>query len=444
MPTIHIFQLDRTAHSAVTANSSTTLMANTDPVPTFPPLVTADYGIPDGYLIPYLASRDGFHRVAEHDQPLDFSKKSRSPIEPSVEVRERNFTLSPTHHNEAVEQLETSESFVPFTAKTDHAQGLFLSSPSTLSGKRNLGQSSTSNSLFPSEVELSPKLDGSPDKDCVINRLHTTIPSIQPNTVAESRKTDKYIRPFKAYPNDPLQGYYNYPVQFPLTVDAITARSFLPNASDQAYLDFREHMLMAMKKTQETRRSGSRQQCLRKDNSDQRTTTDSVRVCTASESLNCTSKVATSESTFSAVLTPTSETTTHTTTISTSVCTNSAPLLSRTVDGSSNDSFKDSDKIAATDSPVSSENSQSTTPLSLFTFRKRSQSLTDDKKDEAYWERRKKNNEAAKRSRDSRRAKEDEIAIRAAYLEQENLKLRVEVATLKNETLKLRCLLYSS
>ena len=33
-------------------------------------------------------------------------------------------------------------------------------------------------------------------------------------------------------------------------------------------------------------------------------------------------------------------------------------------------------------------------------------------KDDAYWERRRKNNEAAKRSRDSRRAKEDEIALR--------------------------------
>ena len=33
-------------------------------------------------------------------------------------------------------------------------------------------------------------------------------------------------------------------------------------------------------------------------------------------------------------------------------------------------------------------------------------------KDDAYWERRRKNNEAAKRSRDARRAKEDEIAIR--------------------------------
>ncbi len=63
-------------------------------------------------------------------------------------------------------------------------------------------------------------------------------------------------------------------------------------------------------------------------------------------------------------------------------------------------------------------------------------------KDASYWERRRKNNEAAKRSRDSRRAKEEEIAIRAAYLEQENLKLRAQVAVLKHETQKLHYLLY--
>ncbi|KAH9500881.1 hypothetical protein Btru_073233 [Bulinus truncatus] len=76
--------------------------------------------------------------------------------------------------------------------------------------------------------------------------------------------------------------------------------------------------------------------------------------------------------------------------------------------------------------------------------RKRPRSLPDEQKDAAYWERRRKNNDAAKRSRDARRAKEDEIAIRAALLEQENLKLRVEVAALKTETARLRCLLYNS
>lgn len=76
--------------------------------------------------------------------------------------------------------------------------------------------------------------------------------------------------------------------------------------------------------------------------------------------------------------------------------------------------------------------------------RRRPRSLPDEQKDDAYWERRRKNNEAAKRSRDARRAKEDQIAIRAALLEQENLKLRVEVAALKTETAKLRCMLYNS
>lgn len=64
-------------------------------------------------------------------------------------------------------------------------------------------------------------------------------------------------------------------------------------------------------------------------------------------------------------------------------------------------------------------------------------------KDDAYWERRRKNNEAAKRSRDARRAKEDEIALRAAILEQENIKLRLEVSQLKQETAKLRCMVYT-
>lgn len=69
--------------------------------------------------------------------------------------------------------------------------------------------------------------------------------------------------------------------------------------------------------------------------------------------------------------------------------------------------------------------------------------IPEDKKDIAYWERRRKNNEAAKRSRDTRRHKEEEIAMRAAFLEQENLKLRAQVAILKNETAKLHYMLYN-
>lgn len=68
---------------------------------------------------------------------------------------------------------------------------------------------------------------------------------------------------------------------------------------------------------------------------------------------------------------------------------------------------------------------------------------TVEGKDPSYWEKRRKNNEAAKRSRDARRAKEDEIAIRAAFLEQENFKLKCEVAALRNELSKQRCMIYN-
>ncbi|KAI3381907.1 hypothetical protein SNEBB_010206 [Seison nebaliae] len=70
-------------------------------------------------------------------------------------------------------------------------------------------------------------------------------------------------------------------------------------------------------------------------------------------------------------------------------------------------------------------------------------SKNDLKKDELYWERRRKNNEAAKRSRDARRMKEDEIALRAAILEQENLRLKVELKTLQQEFGRLKNLLIS-
>uniref|UniRef100_A0AAY4B9N9 BZIP domain-containing protein n=1 Tax=Denticeps clupeoides TaxID=299321 RepID=A0AAY4B9N9_9TELE len=52
--------------------------------------------------------------------------------------------------------------------------------------------------------------------------------------------------------------------------------------------------------------------------------------------------------------------------------------------------------------------------------------VPDEKKDEKYWSRRKKNNMAAKRSRDARRLKENQITVRAAFLERENAALRQE------------------
>lgn len=49
----------------------------------------------------------------------------------------------------------------------------------------------------------------------------------------------------------------------------------------------------------------------------------------------------------------------------------------------------------------------------------RKQFVPDNLKDDKYWARRRKNNMAAKRSRDARRMKENQIALRAGYLEKE-------------------------
>ncbi|XP_068605677.1 HLF transcription factor, PAR bZIP family member a [Brachionichthys hirsutus] len=59
--------------------------------------------------------------------------------------------------------------------------------------------------------------------------------------------------------------------------------------------------------------------------------------------------------------------------------------------------------------------------------------IPDDMKDDRYWARRRKNNVAAKRSRDARRLKENQIAIRAGFLEKENAALRTEVADMREE-----------
>ncbi|KAF4085157.1 hypothetical protein AMELA_G00113950 [Ameiurus melas] len=59
--------------------------------------------------------------------------------------------------------------------------------------------------------------------------------------------------------------------------------------------------------------------------------------------------------------------------------------------------------------------------------------VPEEQKDEKYWQRRKKNNIAAKRSREARRLKENQITVRAAFLERENMALRQEVAELRKD-----------
>ena len=64
--------------------------------------------------------------------------------------------------------------------------------------------------------------------------------------------------------------------------------------------------------------------------------------------------------------------------------------------------------------------------------------MPDEQKDDRYWSRRKKNNVAAKRSRDARRVKENQIAMRACFLEKCNQTLSEEVQKLKKENAELK------
>ncbi|XP_056143717.1 TEF transcription factor, PAR bZIP family member b isoform X2 [Lampris incognitus] len=59
--------------------------------------------------------------------------------------------------------------------------------------------------------------------------------------------------------------------------------------------------------------------------------------------------------------------------------------------------------------------------------------VPEEQKDDKYWSRRKKNNMAAKRSRDARRLKENQITVRASFLERENAALRQQVAELRKD-----------
>ncbi|EDW00753.1 uncharacterized protein LOC6560977 [Drosophila grimshawi] len=67
--------------------------------------------------------------------------------------------------------------------------------------------------------------------------------------------------------------------------------------------------------------------------------------------------------------------------------------------------------------------------------------IPDAQKDAKYYERRKRNNEAAKKSRDARKIREDRIAFRAALLEQENSILRAQILALRDELQTVRQLL---
>ncbi|XP_013778085.2 uncharacterized protein LOC106462684 [Limulus polyphemus] len=425
-------------------------MTSTDHVPPYLPLVPSECGFPKEFLISNQPT-SSLQRAMDPDQPLDFSTKNvrtRNKLSSIFEAQGRSFSDTPiqTGQNRTAEQLKGAESFAPSAANLERNHKMNPSSHFQSNEERKLmehlpamkDQSASLNNLLSSEISLSD--------------INTATPLVLPNSTVEYKKHKKFSRQSRAYPPNPLsvssiQGYYNYPFHSPLTADAVAHKPFLSGASEQAYLQFRQQMLKIYNMQDCQRSSSPPQNTGQSDNFEVKSSSQSECSATVvaselsnSEAVNTntdSSEVArTDTSTYSMVA---SSITTGTTTIATATGTNSTSDVS--LDGS-----LDNSKTTAINYTVSSDSGASTPtePLGQSNFRKRSRSLTEEQKDDAYWERRRKNNEAAKRSRNARRAKEYEIGIRAAYLEQENLKLRIEVASLKNETVKLRCLLYNS
>jgi len=338
----------------------------------------------------------------DDDAPLDFSLKRSSATPPVREEEERPGPLmrSPELGQTAVPP--------PPPRRPSHDE------TTTIEIKSEEGESESSDAAFPTGyppvASLLPSL-------AAMQGMIANSPVPIVNTAALEAKNkhqppqqhhskNAMTRPFKAYPKDPLSlplGYFGLPGMNPFPgMDATTP----PQNPEEMYKQYRDYVL---KMQQEQKLAGGlpldKSPPLHKDSHNN-------------------SKLTSSPSNVSST-------------------------------SSSNGSLPTSP--AAVPPPVVPVGSPSSSTVSTTTGgakRKRSAGggssggvvpgFPDNQKDEAYWERRRKNNDAAKRSRDARRAKEDEIAIRAAFLEQENLKLRVEVASLKNETAKLRCMLYNS
>lgn len=73
-------------------------------------------------------------------------------------------------------------------------------------------------------------------------------------------------------------------------------------------------------------------------------------------------------------------------------------------------------------------------------FKKRARAVPPEQKDSAYFEKRARNNESAKRSRDARRVKEQHIQERVVYLEHENSRLVMENQALRYQLSQLHAL----
>jgi len=373
------------------------------------------------------------------DQPLDFSKKSSTN---STSKKEGTSLLSSSNHqqgrkaaslNNLIQTIANNNSSSHDGRRDDRHHVFTTPSPSPPDGHSVSSLSSpslASHSLLTtlpglSAVAATPSKEGANSTTANLSQLMSTAaaiaaaaasngqginsshlsslngqPAVQTPSSSSTARSSSHTRPFKAYSTTPasgLGGYYGLPMS--------PEAAIMAAASEQAYLQFRQQMLSQKQEMkQKTHRSSH--------NGNSNLSDDNSSNCSFDTTTNGSGNGGT-------------------------------PLLQQQRSSSPLANNAISQQSLSLQSPPTPNGPSSLTPngpsISSLTQngRKRGRPLPNDVKDEAYWERRRKNNEAAKRSRDARRAKEDEIAIRAAFLETENMKLRLEVAALKQELTKL-------
>lgn len=77
---------------------------------------------------------------------------------------------------------------------------------------------------------------------------------------------------------------------------------------------------------------------------------------------------------------------------------------------------------------------------STMSLKKRSRTVPAEEKDGAYYDKRERNNESAKRSRNAKRIKEQCILERISFLENENLRLSMENQTIRHQISQLHAI----
>ena len=338
------------------------------------------------------------HSPEAQDIPLDFSFKRKS-----IESLSESFTdeSRPSSNSPHLSHDSSDEHF---------ANNNKINESSVLDKDDSIMEPKTAVSHIPNSALAAMGVFPDMNSGMVSNgNMLTGFPAMAAFIEHQRRaQASKNTRPFKAYPKSTLTmpvGYYGMPGYVPVSQSESMMHGL--NVNSEEIMNMYKHQIQALKEREKRLSGGAKQQSVASVNSN---VSSPVRNSSNGSSSSNYSETALNNS--AAYHNPNSP----------SSRMSSLPYPSGTTT-----------LVSSTSTLLSSSGS-----------RKRPKILPDEQKDEAYWERRRKNNEAAKRSRDARRAKEDEIAIRAALLEQENLKLRVEVAALKSETARLRCMLYNS